>query len=188
MSRIVWASSVAFWWRRGGLAGKGRKLCRGPKVPGCLSRESRTVLCCPIQWGVFAAFLMQVSDTLLIGKENPPYELFISTLISSSGCVWVVSSLIALFGKLKKMLLACRDNGKHQLPEIFLLRTSRKFIFLIKNAKLSCLGESEHYEGFDDNGCAGLGYCLNDWIKLVYVLTRWLIRGWLLREIASQLR
>lgn len=81
---------------------------------------------------MFAAFLMQVSDTLLIGKENPPYELFISTLISSSGCVWVVSSLIALFGKLKKMLLACRDNGKHQLPEIFLLRTSRKFIFLIK--------------------------------------------------------
>lgn len=33
---------------------------------------------------------------------------------------------------------------------------------LNKNAKLSCLGESEHYEGFDDNGCAGLGYCLND--------------------------
>lgn len=44
----------------------------------------------------------------------------------------MVSSLIALFGKLKKMILACGDNGRAAAARDFLLHTSRKFIFLIK--------------------------------------------------------
>lgn len=104
-------------------------MCRDSKV--CGRRKGGLGFGSPSD-GEFAAFIRQVSDAWLIWKENPPYELFIHTVISYSACVWVASSLIALFGKLRRMLLACGDNGRTAAAGDFLLRTSRKFIFLIK--------------------------------------------------------
>lgn len=48
---------------------------------------------------------------------------------------------------------SCRRFSSPHQQEIHILN---------KNTKLSCLVESEHYRVFDDNGCAGLGCCLND--------------------------
>ena len=102
------------------------------------------------------------SDALLLWKENPPQELFILTFISNSGCVWVVSSLITLFGKLKKNAFGMQEQWGKSSCQRFSPPHRQEIHILNKNAKLSCLAESEHSGVSDDNGCAGLGYCLND--------------------------
>lgn len=122
------------------LRGLGAWGLRGRVVPSPLpSAASRhgEVSC---MWGLPA------SEAPLAWKENPPPELFILTPLSDSGCVWVVSSLITLFGKLKKMLLACGNNGRTAAARDFPLHTSRKFIFLIKTPNCHVLRRANGLE------------------------------------------
>lgn len=60
------------------------------------------------------------------------------------------------------MPLVVQDNGKTTAVEESSTPVRDLYCILNKDAKLSCLAESECYGVFYDNGCVGLGYCFND--------------------------
>lgn len=64
--------------------------------------------------------------------------------------------------EIKKDDLGLRRQWEGSSCQRFSSAHQQEIHILNKNAKLSCLAESERSGVSDDNGCAGLGYCLND--------------------------
>lgn len=64
--------------------------------------------------------------------------------------------------EIKKDALGVREQWEDSSCQRFSSAHQQEIHILNKNAKLSCLVESERSGVSDDNGRAGSGYCLND--------------------------